>query len=379
MSRNTEYQFFSTDTDTLVAELVAQYEKIVGVSVQPASPEKLFILWVAAAIIQERVQSNYAANQNIPSRAEGENLDALAELFFAQARPAAKPAVCTVRFWISEAQDTAILVPAGTRVTDASKALTWATTADVYIPAGETHIDIRVECQTAGVVGNGYVPGQLDTIIDLYDYCDHVENITESDDGTDRATDEEFYDLLRASMDGYSCAGSKGSYIYWAKRVSTEIGDVVPNSPAPGKVVIYVLMTDGTIAGEEMKAAVLASCSAEAVRPMTDEVSVADPEEVSYDIEITYYIPSDSTSGSADIEEAVASAVNSYIAWQSGKLGRDINPDKLREYLSITGVKRIELVSPTFTVLVDGQKNGEVPQVARVGSVSLKNGGFEDE
>jgi len=51
----------------------------------------------------------------------------------------------------------------------------------------------------------------------------------------------------------------------------------------------------------------------------------------------------------------------------------------LREDLSITGVKRIELVSPTFTVLVDGQKNGEVPQVARVGSVSLKNGGFEDE
>ena len=31
-------------------------------------------------ILQERVQTNYAGNQNIPSRAEGADLDALGEL-----------------------------------------------------------------------------------------------------------------------------------------------------------------------------------------------------------------------------------------------------------------------------------------------------------
>ena len=77
MSRNTQYQFVSTDTAALVSSLVAGYEKITGVSVQPASPEKLFIQWVADIIVQERVLNNYTGNQNIPSRAEGENLDAL--------------------------------------------------------------------------------------------------------------------------------------------------------------------------------------------------------------------------------------------------------------------------------------------------------------
>ena len=52
MSRNTQYKFASTDTGALVATLVARYEKITGVSVQPASPEKLFIQWIADILIQ---------------------------------------------------------------------------------------------------------------------------------------------------------------------------------------------------------------------------------------------------------------------------------------------------------------------------------------
>lgn len=378
--RNTEYQFVSTDTNALVAKLVSAYEDICGVSVQPASPEKLFILWVAQTVIQERVMNNYTGNQNIPSRAEGENLDALAELFFATERPAAQPAVCTVRFWISEKQDTSVLIPAGTRVTDASNTLTWETSNDVYIPIGSVSVDVPVRCQTPGVIGNGYAPGQIASVIDLYEYCDHAENITTSEEGADAATDEEFYELLRSSMDGYSCAGARGSYIYFARQVSTEISDVAANSPSAGKVAIYVLMDDGTIAGTEMKAAVLEACSREDRRPMTDQVVVSDPEQVSYNISFTYYIKEGAASSSAEIEAAVNAAVNEYVAWQCGKLGRDINPDELRDRIRATGnIKRVALTSPTFTVLKDGKKDGEVPQVAKVGTITATNGGFEDE
>ena len=75
--RNTGYQFVSTDTEAVESLLISIYEKITGVSVKPASPEKLFAQWVASVIIQERVYNNYTANQNIPSRADGKNLDAL--------------------------------------------------------------------------------------------------------------------------------------------------------------------------------------------------------------------------------------------------------------------------------------------------------------
>ena len=78
MSRNTEHQFIPTDTGQVVALLTALYEEITKTTVQPASPERLFIQYMANIIIQERVLNNYTGNQNVPSRAEGENLDALA-------------------------------------------------------------------------------------------------------------------------------------------------------------------------------------------------------------------------------------------------------------------------------------------------------------
>ena len=378
MSRNTQYQFISTDTNTLVSALVSSYEKITGVSVQPASPEKLFIQWVADIIIQERVQNNYTGNQNIPSRASGENLDALGELFYVSERPAAQPAVCNERFYISEAQATAILIPAGTRVTDASSTLVWETVADVYVPIGSTYADVQVRCQTSGVVGNDYAVGQLNTLVDLFDYYDHCENTTASDSGADAATDDEFYELMRASQDAYSTAGPRGGYIYTAKRASTEIADVVANSPSAGAVALYILMDDGTIAQTEIKNAVLAACSEDTVRPLTDLVSVEDPELVEYDIAFTYYIPSDTSVSSAEIEAAVDAAVEQYKAWQCGKLGRDINPSYLIGLLMQTGIKRVSLTAPAFTVLRDGSDNA-APQVATVGAVTATNGGYEDE
>lgn len=245
-------------------------------------------------------------------------------------------------------------------------------------PSGETSVETQARCQIAGTAGNGYSAGQINALVDLYDYYSECTNITESDGGANEATDEEFYELMRASMDGYSCAGARGSYEYFAKQVSTEIADVVANSPTPGVVKLYVLMDDGTIATEEMKKAVLDACSEDTKRPLTDQVFVEDAEVVPYDISFTYYLQTGRTKSAAEVAAAVNEAVEQYKAWQHAKLGRDINPDELREYLYHTGVKRIDLVSPAFTVLRDG-KNKTVPQVARLGTVTITNGGYEDE
>lgn len=387
MSRNAEYQFVSTDTETLVAQLIAAYEKITGATVRPASPERLFIQWVSYIMIQERVLNNYTGNQNIPSRAEGKNLVTLGELFYIVQRPDAQPAVCTERFYISEAQATAILIPAGTRVTDASKTLVWETLEDAYIPIGAEYADVRIRCQTPGTIGNDYALGQLNTIVDVFDYYTACENITVSDSGSDRLDDAAFYKMMRASMDGYSTAGPMGGYVYRAKLVSSEIADVVANSPIPGEVRLYVLMNDGTLATEEMKTAALDACNADTARPLTDHVLAEDPDVAPYNIDLTYWINSAQTVGSEEIQSMVAAAVKDYIAWQSAKLGRDINPSVLIQYLMRTGIKRVELRSPVFTPLRDGRlslgKDYEyaetIPQIAAVGDISIISGGYEDE
>ena len=391
IKRNPAYQFVPTDTNEIISDLVEGYEIITQSAVRPASPEMQFIRWVAHVIIQERMLNNWTGNQNIPSRAEGENLDALAELTYIRSRPEAKASTCTMRFYISQPQEQAILIPAGTRVTNASNTMIWATTEDHYIPAGENFVEAVVWNQTVGVAGNGYAIGQINTLVDVYEYYSECTNVSVSDGGSDVPTDEEYYELIRASMDAYSCAGSRGSYIYWAKQESTEIADVVANSPTPGVVNLYVLMIDGTLATDEIKGRVLAACNADEVRPLTDFVSVEDAEVVPYDIDFTYYIPQRSTRSGADIQAAVQAAVDEYVRWQRGKLGRDINPSKLHALLMQTGVKRVEIISPLFTHLRDGSPalNADmgydstemVPQLAQVNTdgIQIRNGGYEDE
>ena len=165
MSRNTEHQFVPTDTDSIISIAVAVYEMLTGTIVRPASPEMQFIRWVCNIIIQERVLNNYTGNQNVPSRAEGQNLDALAELTYLRERPESKAATCKMKFFISEAQDTAILIPVGTRITDTDGTLTWETIEDVYVPIGETSVETRARCQTVGIIGNGYAAGQISALV----------------------------------------------------------------------------------------------------------------------------------------------------------------------------------------------------------------------
>lgn len=378
IKRDPAYQFVSTDTNGIVSDLIEGYELIMKSTVRPASPEMQLIRWIAHVIIQERVLNNWTGNQNIPSRADGENLDALAELTYIRSRPEAEAATCKMRFYISQPQEQAILIPAGTRVTDKGNALVWETEADRYIPAGESFIDAVARCQTTGTIGNGYAIGQIDTLVDIYEYYSECANTSVSDGGSDVPSDEEYYELMRASMDAYSCAGARGSYIYWAKRVSTKIADVAANSPVPGVVKLYVLMDDGTLATEGLKREVLEACSADEVRPLTDQVFVEDAETVDYSIAFAYYTQTGAGKSAVEIQEAVEGAVQKYVAWQSAKLGRDINPSVLVGYLMQTGIKRVVLTEPAFTVLRDDGKTA--PQVARLaGAPTITNGGYEDE
>lgn len=456
-----EYEFVSTNSGAVISQLVEKYQEITGRTLQPADPDRLFLSWIADAIIKGLVRINYVGNQNIPSRAEGENLDALGEWIYSLKRKEAQASSCTVRFHIVSPQENTTLIPAGTRVTDKSHSLVWETIADTIISIGSTYTDAAVKCDAAGTVGNGYVIGQIDTLIDVDNimYFDRCENITETDGGTDRQDDETYFQMMRRVLDSYSTAGAEGSYIYWAKSVSDKIEDVkairprehvtlsVPicidengkrcafiggnylneNSVAvhlpgsqvlalptsdyffnyhndllkitiqdgsvlsdqsrldvsfvrdlPGHVFIYALMKDGEVAGETMKEEISKACNADFVRPLTDYVSVRDPEVVEYDIDFTYYVSADTQIPLKSIEAAIKFQINEFVKWQYKCLGRDINPSKLSAMLMQTGAKRVEIRAPVFTPLRSGD-TFDVPQVAHVRHINAINGGYEDE
>lgn len=376
--RNPDYLFINESADSIITELTSKYQEITGVTVYPASPVRVFLSWVASAILQIYQNINYVANQNIPSRAVGANLDALAELYFMRTRPTATPAYVTMEFTISAAQGTTIIIPAGTRVTTVQRERVFETTEEASIAIGDTSVQVLAVCQDAGEIGNGFTAGQLCECIDLFTYYESCENVDTSSGGSDAPTDDEFYDLLVNSMDAFSCAGPIGAYKYYAKSVSLDIADVVVNSPDDGEVAIYALMNDGTKASSTIKALIAAACNDENVRPLTDSVSVEDPDEVTYNITLTYYMSNDSQKSAAEITADVNTAVAEFQAWQSGKLGRDINPSKLIQMILNAGAKRVNLTYPAYAALSDGS-DGSAPELAKVGTVSVTNGGYEDE
>ncbi len=375
--RNPDYLFIDKSADSIISELSSKYEEITGVTVHPSSPVKIFLSWCAAAILQIYQNINYAANQNLPSRATGANLDALAQLFFMKSRPEPTKAVTTMEFTISAVQTTTIVVPAGTRVTTTSETY-FETVEEAVIPIGYTTTEVQAVCMEAGVIGNGFTPGQINMCVDVFPYYESCTNLTTSDGGSDSPDDDEFYEQLINSEDAWSSAGPKGAYKYFAKSVSTDIADVVVNSPDPGEVAIYALMNDGTKASSAVKALISAACNDNDVRPLTDTVIVEDPDEVSYNITLTYYMSNESSKSAAEITADVNAAIDAYKVWQAGRLGRDINPSKLIQMIVEAGAKRVVLTYPTYVHLSDGS-DGSAPELAKVGSVNVTNGGYEDE
>lgn len=376
MANETEIQFVETDAEVVESALVAAFEQIAGRTLHPADPERMFLLWATQIIVQLRVLLNESARQNIPRYAKGEVLDVLAEeLFHKVSRISASAAMTTIKFTMSKPAESARLIPQGTRVAT-DDGIVFETTEDVYLPIGETEVEIGAKCQTTGTIGNGRLPGQINILVDVFPFYDHCENTTTSEGGAEEETDESLYQRMRASEDTYSTAGPVGGYEYHTKSVSSAIVDVVANSPKPGTVVVYPLLSGGKIPEEEMLASIKAAVNDETIRPLTDQVLVSPPETVKYSIDLTYYIPTGANA--AAIEQAVTAAVTEYKNWQSGKLGRDINPQQLIYLLKQAGVKRAEIREPQFIPVSDGGET-EAAQVALLQNELIQNGGYEDE
>lgn len=83
---------------------------------------------------------------------------------------------------------------------------------------------------------------------------------------------------------------------------------------------------------------------------MTDHVRALPAKEELYEIELTYYLYYSDT-GLEEQKNLLQEAVEAYIKWQQGRIGRDINPDYLRMLLISAGAKRVDIVKPVFTVV----------------------------
>ena len=364
------------DIDQVRQEMVADYESFISeatgqtVTLERSSVHRMELYAAAAQIYQAMQYIDRQGKQSILKYSYSDFLDNLA-IFKGVTRNPATPATTTLRFTLSAERDTATGIPQGTRVSTAG-AIYFATDVYAEIPAGSTTVDVPATCTVAGTDGNGFAAGELATIVDPIPYVASVTNTTATEGGAEIESDDDLAERVFLAPGAYSTAGPEDGYLYHAKAYSAAIGDVVATSnQAAGTVDIVFIMADGSTP-EEMIEGLEGYLQGKTIRPMTDLVRVAAPQEVTYTINLTYYINRSDSAKAVTIQAAVAQAVADYQTWQRA-IGRDINPSQLVRMVMDAGAKRVTVTAPTYTA-VDATKVS-----ALQGDAVISYGGLEDD
>lgn len=365
--------FAEKSADEIEREIITLYENLTERTLAKGDPIRLFLDTIILIVIHQRSLIDNAAKMNLLAYAEGDYLDHLGALLEVT-RLEATSALTTLKFTLSEAQPTAIIIPSGTRVSPGGGNILFATTESVEVSAGDTEALITAECTTAGSAGNGFVAGQLRRIVDPFPFEMSVTNTTETYGGSDVESDENFKERIQIAPESFSVAGPRGAYEYYARSAHQDIIDVAVVGPPDieaGYVELYPLMEGGELPSNEILKLVLEKCSADDVRPLTDCVSVHAPKVVNYDLNVKYFIDRSRATQSTELQAAIEASVHGWVTWQRSKLGRDLNPSELNHRMIAAGAKRTEINSPAFKEL-------SASQLAIPSTITITFGGLED-
>nr|WP_242568520.1 baseplate J/gp47 family protein [Clostridium botulinum] len=384
-----EINFIETDPTKIYAEIINEFEKAYGDTLYPADERRIFLQQCLPIIVGIKNNINDSAKQNLLRYARDEKLDALGEDIFNTKRLEPQYASCIGVAKLTAIQNIDIPILAGTRITPEGN-LYFKVKEDVIIPAGTLENKVILDAVEPGSKFNNFLPGQIKNIVDPTPFVESIINTSISTGGADKEGPERYRERCRLAPESYSTAGPDGAYEYWAKTASQNIVDVKIISPTPGTVRIVPLLKDGEIPDQNILNKVLTICSSKDKRPLTDNVEVIAPTEVSYNIELTYYLDKNHQTEELKFRKYIEGlnlncndgAIRDYINWQKEKLGLTINPDELRfriqsaaTYTTVenkvyTAVRRVVVNSPNFIDIKD-------IEVAKVNTIVVNYGGLE--
>jgi phage-related baseplate assembly protein len=359
--------------EEMLADYQEKYEEVTGKSLvlRRADPESLKLYAASVQIYHMMLHIDVSGKMDLLKYAYSGFLDNLGALRGVE-RKNATPATVKVRFTLSAVQPSVVTIPEGTRVSDGD-VIYFETDETREIAIGEMYVDVPCTCQTDGEEGNGFIAGQIATLVDPIAYVDSAVNTETSAGGADIESDEDFTDRIYLAPSGYSVAGPKDAYKYHTKSFKdAAIGDVEVTSPEPCEVEVRFLISDGSMPSETLCKKVLEHLNDDNIRPLTDRLSVLAPTGQEFDIRFTYYINKSDIDKAVSIQTAVAAAIQEYISWQTHTIGRDINPSVLTKMVVAAGAKRVVIESPAFETVPPGH-------VARVKGQNVTYGGVEDD
>ena len=357
----------------MVADYETKYQEITGrkITLRPGDKEHIHLRIEAGQYYQMYQIMDNAAKMNLLKYSKGNflrHLGAFKKTFIQEP----KPAVVTARFTLSEVRKDVIYIPQGTRIT-AGDGVYFATDDYAEVKAGDSFVDIDCTCESVGEVGNDYIPGHIEIIVDPVPYVASVTNTTKSEGGSGEESEESFRERIFLAPSSYSVAGPADAYEYWVKQYnSAAIEDVKIYEPTEAVVDIRILLNGGALPSQTFCSGCLEYLKENPIIPLTDNDIVAAPDVVNYNVKAVYYIARSDLNNIAVIQESIEAAKDTYLNWQRTKIGRDINPDALTEFVRAAGGKRVVITSPVFTPIPE-------TSIAIEKSVEFVYGGIEDD
>jgi len=281
-----------------------------------------------------------------------------------------KKAKTTIRVILSKIFEIEYVIKAGSLFTPGDN-IYFENIEDIIIQPGETSIDFDVYCTVPGTLGNDFLVGQINKAATSLPFIESISNTIKSYDGSDEEDLDNFKERIRLSPSTYNTAGADPAYVAMAKNYSVDVSDVYVYSSAPETVDVVFLMESGIPSVDDI-AGMLAYISDKSRRPLNDKVNAVAPTSKDYALNYEYYISSSDSLAEEDIKLKVSAAEAEYQKWQSGAIGRNINPSKFHALLSAAGASRVVINSPVYTVV-------GTTEVANCTGTTSTYGGLEDD
>lgn len=345
----TDIHFIEYDADQLWREMLRSFAEEAGDVLYPGDARELVLRMLLFYQAQTYARVDDAARQTLLRYARGQILDEMGELVDV-VRLEARPAVVTLRFTLAALQTQAVFVPMGTRATNGGN-LFFQTLEPLSIEPGALYGDVLAACTVEGLAGNGLSAGLIDEIVDPVRFVLGVSNTDTSRDGADIEADDALRERIRIAPGKFSTAGPYDAYRYWAFSAHPAISDVGVRMRVPGVVELTVLLSGGTATTQTILDLVFASCNDWTRRPLTDMVEVRAPEIVPLSMGVHYVAPMGLEAEVVEAVEGAGGALEAYRAWQRERLGRAVNPDRLRMLLMQAGCIRVMLTGATYMAL----------------------------
>ena len=326
------------------AEVLARFTMITGRTLLLADPVRLLLQSIIEYLSHLRTLIELADLRNLPFDADDAALDALGA-FVGAARPAGEGSTTTVEYTRTVAA-VELVIPAGHRVTTPDGAFLWALVDELTLAVGVFAGSGASRCTVVGPESNDLPAGTITVLVDPIAGVT-AANTTATAGGVDEQTDDEYRPSVIAAPDGFTTCGPRSAYNQLARLI-----DAATISPDPGEVEVYLLVDSADPAViADVISVVDAEVSADEARPLTDQVTVLEAPEVSYTVQVQYWIRQTDSGVIADVQAAVEVAQDAFCDWQEAALGRDVDPTELIGLLYGAGARRVNVIEPSFAAL----------------------------